>query len=82
MKKPDLRGEHVPECNDDCAGDEHAMLPDDVPAPRRPNLILVGLNRLPAKHVYAGTVPPHVKAARRAKGKAAKAARKANRGRR
>lgn len=40
--------------------------------------ILAGLNNL-NKHVYAGTVPAHVKAKRRAKNKVAKASRKNNR---
>ena len=46
---------------------------------RRPNLILVGLNRLTWKHVYAGTVPPAEKARRRARNKRARAARRVNR---
>lgn len=40
--------------------------------------IIIGLNRL-NKHIYAGTVPAHVKAKRRAKAKAAKIARRVNR---
>lgn len=40
--------------------------------------ILFALNRM-NKHIYAGTVPAHVKAKRRAKNKVAKASRKANR---
>lgn len=41
-------------------------------------VILFGLNRL-NKHIYEGTVPAHVKARRRAKGKAARKARRAHR---
>lgn len=40
--------------------------------------ILFALNAL-GKHIYAGTVPDHVKAQRRATNKRAKAARKVNR---
>lgn len=40
--------------------------------------ILIGLQVM-GKHIYAGTVPAHVKAKRRKAGKAAKLARKANR---
>lgn len=43
------------------------------------NLILLGLNRLTWKHVYAGTVPAHVIARRRRRNKAARLARKAAR---
>lgn len=40
--------------------------------------LLLALNRS-GKHIYEGTVPAHVKAKRRAKNKAARAARKAAR---
>lgn len=43
--------------------------------------VLVGLQRR-EKHVYAGTVPAGVVAERRAKNRAARAARRLNRGRR
>jgi len=39
------------------------------------------LAALQAKHVYAGTVPAHVKAKRRAANKVARASRRVNRGR-
>lgn len=39
------------------------------------------LHALQAKHIYAGTVPAHVKARRRAKNKASRIARRANRSR-
>jgi len=43
--------------------------------------ILLGLDRAPGgpKHVYGGTVPVHVVALRRKKGKAARRARRKNR---
>lgn len=41
-------------------------------------VVLFALNGL-GKHIYEGTVPAHVKARRRAKGKAARKARRANR---
>lgn len=40
--------------------------------------ILLALNRT-GKHIYAGTVPAHVKAARRAKNKVARYSRRQNR---
>jgi hypothetical protein len=40
---------------------------------------LIVLEALQHKHMYAGTVPAHVKARRRAKAKVAKASRKVNR---
>jgi hypothetical protein len=49
----------------------------------RPNvyatLILLAMNKL-HMHMYEGTVPPHVKARRRAKHRVAKQSRKVNRG--
>lgn len=41
--------------------------------------ILQGLQQ--GKHVYAGTVPAHVKGRRRARGKVARLSRRVNRGR-
>lgn len=43
-------------------------------------MVLSALNKKPAGAVYLGTVPGHVKALRRARGKVAKASRKLNRG--
>jgi hypothetical protein len=44
------------------------------------NRLSVGGQRFGVKHVYAGTVPAHVKHHRRAKNKAARMSRRANRG--
>lgn len=46
---------------------------------RYSRLILAGLQR--ASHVYAGTVPAHVTARRRAKNRVARASRRTNRAR-
>lgn len=43
---------------------------------------LAVLSGLQGKHVYAGTVPAHVKAARRAANKVARVSRRRNRGQR
>lgn len=40
------------------------------------------LHSLQSKHIYAGTVPAHVKARRRAKNKVARVSRRKNRGNR